>query len=344
MRVAVVAAVAVLVAGAVLAGEPSWRIRPFEVKMPDPIVVLTGTTSAPEVISAKQSGTTFLATNGAFGALLPGASGAYALTFDFVCGPSGGVTVFPFGGDNISIGNESSASGMGSGTGAGGYVSISGEGGAFRVQSRSSGAWTVTALSGTVQFGDDYGVAAQKVRGSLESLRRAVTMPALAMSTASAASAPAAHELGLSFAAGATNDVPAMFILPPDWDSGLEADSDFVTIFVHYIKTTSASGTVIWQERHRLASATRDLAAWSSWTSLSNLVADGDTADRQAIDYSADISVTSTARIPARAIAVQVRRLSSGGGADTYAAAAVLLGVSLHYSSDMPGERADFAK
>lgn len=326
------------------AGAADVRIRPSVEPTPMPLVEITGTTSAPQLISSKQSGTTFYKGGGAAGVLLPMAPAAGVLEFHFACLSSGSsITILPFGDNAIEVGDGTSGSGLGVGTGDGGYVTITGEGSVVTLRSAGAGIYTVSAGAGVVEFGDNYGVATAMVRGSMSGLRQAVTRSALELSTAAAASAPAAHELGLSFAAGADHDVPALFILPADWDDGIEADRDTVSLALHWAKTTSAAGAVKWQTRYRLASTTRVLSAWSSWADASNVASDGDTADLQAINLSADISVANTARVPARAIAVQVRRQGSSGS-DTYGAAAVLLAIQLRYSTDIAGERSDLSK
>lgn len=319
------------------------RIRPSVEPTPMPLVEITGTTSAPQLISAKQSGTTFYKGGGAAGVLLPMAPAAGVVEFHFACLSSGSITILPFGDNVIEVGDGASGSGLGVGTGDGGYVTITGEGSVVTLRSAGAGIYAVSAGAGVVAFGDNYGVAPAMVRGSMSGLRQAVTRSALELSTAAAASAPAAHELGLSFAAGADHDAPALFILPADWDDGIEADRDTVSIALHWAKTTSAAGAVKWQTRYRLASTTRILSAWSSWADASSVASDGDTADLQAINLSADISVANTARVPARAIAVQVRRQGSSGS-DTYGAAAVLLAIQLRYSTDIAGERSDLSK
>ena len=331
---------------ALAAPASAQRLRPIPIpaETAPMLIELTGTTpSTPRLVALPESGSTFIAAGGDQYVLLPGAPGKGVIEFHFVCGSSGSITVFPFGLDVIELGDATSGAGLGSGTGAGGYLAIVGAGRRVTLQSAGSGIWTVAAGAGVLDYGDDYGVAPSMVRGAIHGLRQAVTLPALSLSTAAAASAPAAHELGLSFAAGADHDVPALFILPADWNDGIEADRDTISLALHWLKSTSAAGAVKWQTRYRLSGTGRDLSAWSSWADTSVLASDGSTADRQAIDVSADISVTSTARLPARAVAVQVRRQGSSGS-DTYGAAAVLLAVQMRYWTDIAGERADLSK
>lgn len=301
-----------------------------------PVVTISGTSSsAPYQISIKESDTTYVVASAEY-ALLPVAPQS-SIRYRFVVLSGGSLYLLPFGDDVIRVGDSASGTGMN-----GGYAYIEDLGQVIEVYSAGSSTWSVDG-SGVIGAGDDIATPETRTyRGGTRGVVRTKIIEASTINTGSATSAPASHALGWSFAAGATNDLGGLtFVMPSDWTAGSN-----ITIFVHYAKSTPASGTVKWQERHRITDATRTLAAWSSWADIDTTVSgDGDTADRQAIvSFPAlDMSLAGSP-IHGRAVAIDIRRVSSGGSADTYASAAILLAIGVHYSSDIPGWRSSFTK
>lgn len=313
------------------------RIRPFVEPKPMQITI-TGTQSAPQALTVQQSGSTFLASAATSGVLLPVAAGGaqlLALEYHFVVLSGADLTVFPFGGDVITVGTASSGSGT-----AGGYL-LADEVQTFTVRAGSTG-WAVSG-SGVIGVGDSLSTPETRVyRSAFRGTIQTAILPASTLNVGSASSAPTSNALGWSFANGATNDLGGLtFVMPSDWTAGSD-----IKLFLHYIKTTSAAGTVKWQERHRITNGSYVLAAWSSWADFdTTVVSDSDTADKQAIVSFPALSMSLAGNpVYGRAVAFDVRRVSSGGSADTYGAAAVLLALGVHYNSDTPGWRTSFTK
>lgn len=300
----------------------------------EPIV---GDPTEPTLISLARSGGTFVVEASASaiaGALLPGSPGT-GVEITIVCLSAYGVAVFPWGNDTIRLADLQS--GDGNGGAASGCIVCSD--GACSVRLRSvSGGWAVLGLVGVWEVRQSYSLAGP-VRGSARGGYRQVAIPAAAMTGAGVpAAAPAADTRGLSYAAGADHDAPFHFVLPADWE--FEGD---ITLHLTWCKTTSAAGAVKWQSRYRLGRpGLSALTAFSAWADVAAVVAsDGDTAERVAVARFATVDMT--AATEGTVALFEVRRLGTDG-ADTYAAAAVLIAVALQYQADGLGWRAAFAK
>lgn len=293
------------------------------------IRVLTGTDTDPstlEQISAKMKGFTFIAGPSA-GARLPGADGIEVLEFHFVCYSASGTpslklsafgsAVIYFGDTLIPVGPE-------------GYVYLSGNGSHITVKS-INGNWVLTG-EGLIQIGTDFSTTPTIIgrRASLRSFTRSVVVGASSIHSGASSSAPSAVELGWSFAAGATNYLGLQLPLPDEWQG------TNVTVRVHYMRTSVTAGTVKWQIRYKKADP-YTLTSWSSWVDFtSSESSGGNYAHGIAVFDPIDMGLVGSP-VNRRLLAIEIRRLSSGGSADTYPDPAVLSGVGFHFVSETPG-------
>ena len=134
----------------------------------------------------------------------------------------------------------------------------------------------------------------------------------------------------LVFATNKDQIIACQVQLPHDWRAGSS-----LWPHVHYMKTTSAAGTVKWDYRHRIANRGDVFSAWSAWINMDTVEhSDGDTEDQHAMVGAP--ALTMVGKTASCIILVNVRR-NSAGGADSYGAAAKLLEFDLHYQRNGPG-------
>ena len=113
---------------------------------------------------------------------------------------------------------------------------------------------------------------------------------------------------------------------------------------VHWMKTTSASGAVLWQMRYKVIKI-GDVADADFTTETASVVVDGTTDTNTANKH----LITSFPVIPGAGIqisdmfCIELSRLGNDP-ADTYGADARLLEFDIHYQQDEPGSRQQFLK
>jgi hypothetical protein len=180
----------------------------------------------------------------------------------------------------------------------------------------------------TVPFQDTY----------FEDLR----FPATAINPPGAASDPdveAASGL-LLFAAGTTELVYALAQMPHSWSEG-----SGVFPHVHWQKTTSATGNVLWRLRYKMVPINEVMdAAWSANDDVTSPVAgtpDTDTADKHLISSFTEIDMTGKSL--SDCILFEISRIGADA-ADTYGADARLLEFDVHIEIDAPGSDLEFTK
>lgn len=141
----------------------------------------------------------------------------------------------------------------------------------------------------------------------------------------------------LRFAQNQDNLIAVTFQMSHSWKEG-------TTIYphLHWVKPTSAAGTVAWQMRWRLAAPGEVFSAWTAWADLDAEVLDDDTAEKQAIDRLTG-GLSMVGKVISTMLLFNVRRQSQGGG-DTYPTYAKLLEVDLHYQMDALGSVSQFTK
>jgi hypothetical protein len=124
-----------------------------------------------------------------------------------------------------------------------------------------------------------------------------------------------------------------IFQMPHGWDR------NNVRFHLHWAKTTAASGTVWWQERHRIWNNGSATPAWSSWANVTGIspATGADTATR----ISSFPEWSMTGMRGSCMLSVQLRRNAAASGAvtgsptDSYAQDVRLWEADLHYRMDL---------
>lgn len=139
------------------------------------------------------------------------------------------------------------------------------------------------------------------------------------------------------FAASGTEVIFLIAQMPHAWKAGSE-----VKPHVHWYKTTSASGDVMWQlEYKKIAIGETMDASFTAVTSSTSAITDNDTAEEHlltpfsAIDMS-DMGISDM-------LVMKLSRLGSDA-ADTYGADAALLEFDIHYQIDARGSAREYIK
>ena len=131
-----------------------------------------------------------------------------------------------------------------------------------------------------------------------------------------------------------TNEqIAIIYQMPHGWDRGN------VRFHLHWAKATAASGTVWWQERHRIWNNNAVTPDWSAWTSATgiSLTLGADTKTR--ITSFPEWSMTGMQG--SCMLSVQARRNAAASGAvtgsptDSYANDARLWDCDVHYKMDL---------
>lgn len=137
----------------------------------------------------------------------------------------------------------------------------------------------------------------------------------------------------LEFDGSTTETISGVAQLPRGWKEG-----SVVSPVVHWGKTTSASGTVLWEWRYRFHDLQRDISSWSSWLQGVLENDDGDTAQRHARTDLPDFTLSASTAVM---LHWQLRRV---GGSDTYAADAELYAFALNFAIDRIASTTEFTK
>ena len=138
---------------------------------------------------------------------------------------------------------------------------------------------------------------------------------------------------GWLFSGSGTETLFVMVQLPHTWAQGTELRPHF-----HWERTTSASGTVLWQMRYQWSvhtEAREDEVTINSSTPVTN----SDVADTQMITVMP--AIDATGKLISSMLIVQIERL---GGSDTYAADARLLEFDIHYQMNSGGSASEYSK
>lgn len=140
---------------------------------------------------------------------------------------------------------------------------------------------------------------------------------------------------GWLFDGGSTEMLFLLIQIPHAWEEGTTLHPH-----VHWQKSTSAAGTVLWQLEYKWApiGAAMD-ATFTTISSSTPTVSDADTADWHALTDLGNI--TATGKQISDMILAKLSRL---GGTDTYAADARLLEFDIHYQVNSFGSREEYTK
>lgn len=146
---------------------------------------------------------------------------------------------------------------------------------------------------------------------------------------------------GWLFAAGSTELLFIAAQLPHAWKVGTDLEGH-----VHWQKTTSAGGNVLWRLSYKWApkAAVMDVAFTDlDASTVISATPDNDTANEHLITDFADIS--GTGKGISDMLMMKIARIG-GDGADTYGADARLLEFDIHYmlTADQPGSASEYVK
>jgi hypothetical protein len=141
----------------------------------------------------------------------------------------------------------------------------------------------------------------------------------------------------LLFAATGTEVIYVIAQMPHSWKEG-----SAVSPHIHWYKTTSASGNVVWQlEYKKFPIGEVGDSEFTVLTASTPAVSDGDTAFRHALTPFDDIDMTGMTL--SDMLLMKISRLG-GDAADTYAADAAMMEFDIHYQSDTLGSEYEFVK
>ena len=127
----------------------------------------------------------------------------------------------------------------------------------------------------------------------------------------------------LLFSTSAVNLIAGVAQMPHAWASGTA-----IRPHVHWSKTTSAAGGVVWEWCYSVADIAGTFGAYSAWIPATNPVPDSDTAAKHALSSFPEISMAG--KKESTMIAWQIRR-NVDATADNYAASARLWEFDIHY-------------
>lgn len=141
------------------------------------------------------------------------------------------------------------------------------------------------------------------------------------------------------FAAGATEVVAVVAQMPHGWVEGTA-----LVPHVHWCKTTSAAGDVVWQlEYRKYPIGGQGTTTWSVHSTIASTVGgtpDNDSAEESLISSFGDFDMTGNTL--SDIIIFRITRLGPDGS-DTYGADARLLEFDLHYQIDRIGSDNEFS-
>jgi hypothetical protein len=151
--------------------------------------------------------------------------------------------------------------------------------------------------------------------------------PAQGINPAGAVDAPSVDTTDypgtLLFVHNATKLIAGVAQLPHAWVEG-----SAIRPHVHWSKTTSASGGVVWQFCYAIGAIGGTFGTYSEWADGTPAVADGDTAHLHALDSFPEVAMPNCKG--SAMVAWQIRRKHDATG-DDYGAAARLWEFDFHY-------------
>jgi hypothetical protein len=127
----------------------------------------------------------------------------------------------------------------------------------------------------------------------------------------------------LLFSGSIINGQGGVAQMPHAWEKGTA-----VRPHLHWSKTTSVSGGVVWQWRYTKANIGDVFGAYSAWIDAVPAVPHSDTANKQALDAFPELDMTENRE--SAVICWEFRRNPTVGG-DTYGANARLYEFDIHY-------------
>lgn len=131
-----------------------------------------------------------------------------------------------------------------------------------------------------------------------------------------------AEDGSLLFDASSVEQIAVIYQMPHAWDRGN------VRFHCHWSKSTSASGHVHWQERHRIWNNGDATPDWTSWVSATGISLATGADQKMRISSFPEWSMAGMRG--SCMISVETRR-NAATGADNYGADAILWECDLHY-------------
>lgn len=163
-----------------------------------------------------------------------------------------------------------------------------------------------------------------------------IRFPAAAVNPPGAASDPDrdATDGTWLFDGGGTEKLFFQVQIPHGWVSGTDLKPH-----IHWCKTSSAAGDVVWKMRYRHAAPGQTFSAWSALDTATHPVPDLDTEDHHALSAFSAVALRMN---PSGMLLVELSRVG-GDGSDTYGADAKLLEFDIHYLADSAGTTNEFS-
>ena len=127
----------------------------------------------------------------------------------------------------------------------------------------------------------------------------------------------------LLFSSSAENIIAGVAQMPHAW-----ARATAIRPHVHWAKSTSASGGVVWELAYALVNNGGTLGAYSDWAAATDVISDANTAGKVVIASFAEIAMTD---LKESCLVLWKLRRNPAATADTYAAAARLFEFDIHY-------------
>jgi len=136
------------------------------------------------------------------------------------------------------------------------------------------------------------------------------------------------------FSGTTENNLAVIKQMPHRWKQG-----GTLKPHVHWEKTTTGSGEVMWQWCYSIANVGAVFPAYSAYFDGTNAVPHSNTVRKHALDTFPDVDMTG--KRESCMICIQFRRLPSHAS-DTYAADARFLEFDIHYQSDKDGTEDEY--
>jgi len=136
------------------------------------------------------------------------------------------------------------------------------------------------------------------------------------------------------FSGTTENNLAVVRQMPHRWKQG-----GTLKPHVHWEKTTTGSGEVMWQWCYSIANVGAVFPAYSDYFDGTNAVPHSNTVRKHALDTFPDVDMTG--KRESCMICIKFRRLPSHAS-DTYAADARFLEFDIHYQSDKDGTEAEY--
>jgi len=138
----------------------------------------------------------------------------------------------------------------------------------------------------------------------------------------------------LLFSGTLENNIAGIRQIPHQWMAGTE-----LRPHIHYAKTTSGPGDIVWQMKYTLANVGDVFPAYTDWVSATSYVPHSNTTGKHAIAAFPPIDMTG--KRESCFVCIQVRRLPSDP-ADTYADPARFFELDMHYKTNKDGTETEF--